>query len=475
MEKKIFSVGWDFPGDDHKVEEIDIRDHRSLADADIVVFSPTIDLARYYCSENKTYMGQTSLGQDASARLHRDVLYWREELRNFIESGKTAFIILDKPTEGYCATGQKDYSGKGRNTRVTQFVEPFHSYSILPLNLSPRISFGSGISYIEKNDNLRFLYEFLNEMFSYQVVLDAEKFNGTAAFRQSKGTGILGGTIRSKNGGRAVLLPYFELEREDFSENHPEYGKIWSKKALAFSKALVSQIVRAEKALREATEESVAPEWTGEAEFCMAAENECRESLASIENEIHSLGQKRNETLARLKSVKTPSKLLFSKGIELEIAVRDALTQLGFEVEHFRENGSEFDAVFRSAEGTFLGEVEGRDDSAIDVKKISQLMRNGAEYLDIKGESPNGVLFGNGFRLKKPAERPEQFTQKCISVAGTSRISLVATSDLFQVIRKIKDHGADREFLKNCREVILNSKGKIVTFPLTNSTEFHLK
>lgn len=54
---------------------------------------------------------------------------------------------------------------------------------------------------------------------------------------------------------------------------------------------------------------------------------------------------------------------------------------LGFDASSFKDDDSEFDAMFSGPEGRFLGEVEGKENKAINVNKISQLHRNVAEDL----------------------------------------------------------------------------------------------
>ena len=92
---------------------------------------------------------------------------------------------------------------------------------------------------------------------------------------------------------------------------------------------------------------------------------------------------------------------------------------MGFKADSFDDGKSEFDAVFSSTEGRFIGEAEGRDNKAINIDKFSQLMRNLHEDFDREEvlEIANGVLFGNGYRLNTPEERGELFTEKCLKEA----------------------------------------------------------
>jgi hypothetical protein len=139
---------------------------------------------------------------------------------------------------------------------------------------------------------------------------------------------------------------------------------------------------------------------------------------------------------------------------------------LGCDAHKFKQEGSEFDALFVSDEGRFLGEVEGKDNKAVNVDKLSQLQRNIAEDFSREGvdEMAVGVLFGNAYRLMLPAERPAYFTEKVCKGAAVANIALVRTTDLFRVARFLKDN-PNPNFGKLCREAILDGAGKVVVFP----------
>jgi hypothetical protein len=145
----------------------------------------------------------------------------------------------------------------------------------------------------------------------------------------------------------------------------------------------------------------------------------------------------------------------------------NALQQMGFNAAPVVEGDSEFDVIFESEEGRFLGEVEGKESKPINIDKLSQLERNIQEDFAREGvtEYAKGVLFGNAYLQQPPQERTEAyFTPKCISGAQRSGIALVRTPDLFNVEKEIRD-GASEDFKKACREAIANTAGTVVAFP----------
>jgi hypothetical protein len=167
-----------------------------------------------------------------------------------------------------------------------------------------------------------------------------------------------------------------------------------------------------------------------------------------------------------LEEAGTLRSLLFETGRPLERATVKALGLLGFSAATVKEGDSEFDVVFTAPEGRCLGEVEGKDNRAINVDKISQLGRNLDEDFACEEVSKyaKGVLFGNAHRLQPIEKRGEFFTEKCKSTANRMKVALVRTPDLFVAARYLTS-SHDENFARLCREAIFAAEGQIVTFP----------
>jgi len=184
--------------------------------------------------------------------------------------------------------------------------------------------------------------------------------------------------------------------------------------------------------------------------------------------EIDGLILLKNELLTKIDQEVRLRDLLFEKGKILESAINLALEILGYKAENYNDGNLELDHVITPPEGDrFIGEAEGKDTSAINIDKFRQLATNIQEDLQREEiENPAiGISFGNGFRFTKPSERAEQFTTKCINTAKSSNCVLVRTIDLFRVAKYVKELN-DETFAKSCRDVIKNSVGKIVDFPV---------
>jgi len=208
------------------------------------------------------------------------------------------------------------------------------------------------------------------------------------------------------------------------------------------------------------------PTWVLDPAFRIQEENALKSQIADISRRISELQQESKELEQRIDAAGSIRALLYEQGKALELAVRDALTVLGFSVRSLKESGSGFDVIFESPEGRCLGNVEGKNTMAINIDRFTQLERNLQEDFAREGvaEYAKGVLFGNAERLKPLKDRGEAFTVKCVTAAKRVHVALVQTADLFEPVRYLRSH-PDPEYAKLCREAIFNTEGDIVAFP----------
>ena len=233
----------------------------------------------------------------------------------------------------------------------------------------------------------------------------------------------------------------------------------WNKSAFDFAKTLTKQMIEIDKSLRNVRDLSPAPDWIANPSFLIP-------HLVKNQKKLNDTVKYLEEEKAKLEKIveqaKMPFRLLYETGLALEEAVKECLAVLGFYCNSYRDDQSEFDAIFSSPEGNFLGEITGSE-KAIDTKKVAQLIRNKGEYASQTGGFVKCVLFGNGNRLKELDKRAEQFTKKCFMDAEREKIALIKTSDLFFVYRYLLET-EDKNFAKKCRDAILEQSG-IISFP----------
>ena len=455
--KKILTIGFSLCDED--TESCDFNSDLSLLDWDIILFKPDIsDFVSYV----DTYKGKPCLSDDRSFQLKEQAEHWRREIRAAVESGKLVIVYLSDLNEISIATGEKRFSGSGRNQKTTRIVTDYNNYHTIPLDVKPVKTNGVEIKLAAKNSEVISAYwrEF-SSVSTYKVLLNDEIKPCLVTKHGDKAVGTI---VRSKNSsGTLALLPDIDFYPPQFFDEEDE----WTANAKQFAARFIKTVVALDKSLRGSGEVTPEPEWAKEIEFKLKEESITTEKLLKVETKLESIQAEKEVLIGKIKDLGRLRNLLFEKGKPLEYAILDALKIIGFEVSKYEDGESEFDAVFESKEGRLIGEAEGKDNKALNIDKLRQLALNIHEDLEREEiESPaKSVLFGNAFRLVPLGERSEPFTTKCISAASTSSTALVFTPDLFRVAKYLSDN-RDSRFATKCRKSLMTTVGRVV-FPET--------
>lgn len=486
MHKHVISVGFEIPGD--AAECVDFSSDSSLLDADIVVFSPNIENYEV----DKTYLGKSLLTEHDSGRLQADSAHWNRELRIALEAGKTVFVVMLGAESLYLYTGQKNYSGTGRNARATVVVDIFDPYSSIPVpGLAAAVQRRTG-ERIKTTKDIGLLSAYWQEFGSvsyYQAYLEQQI--GVPALVTQTGDKMVGGIVRLKDlKGTIILLPfpnlsYMAKQREGDLIDNPELSAeslaiqandedaAPSEAERGVGNQFIAALVEIHKILTTKAERSPAPAWASAEKYDTEEEIRLRAKVTEVEAGIAGLQEQKLKAEKSLDIAGNLRGLLFEKGKPLESAILEALRTIGFSAEGFVDEESEFDSIFTDASGRrLLGEAEGKDDKAVNIDKLDQLDRNIQEDFAKRPDSADyakGVLFGNAFRFLPLVERGDFFTQKCLAGAKRIGAALVRTPDLFIVAKFVKE-SASAEFAASCREAILNTSGQVVEFPATPTT-----
>jgi hypothetical protein len=455
--KKIASVECEIPGELSEYIEIDSK--VSLLDYDIILFRPNIiSLVDY----NESFQGKPSLYDSSSFHLREHMEHWRREIFNAINSGKTVIFFLDELYEVFIDTGRRQYSGTGRNQRTTHIVELYNNYKCLPFDVHPINSKGSAMQLAKASEILSSYWAEFDEYSSYDVLIEAEVTKPLIVTRTGEKT--VGAMIRVKDSpGTLLLLPTLDIGSEDLYEEKEDE---WTDKGKQFGHRLLGAIIEIDKSLKQSSAITPIPEWANTPDYVLPREAKLTEELLKIDKELEKLQMHRQATREQLAKEGVLRRLLFEKGPPLEDAIIQALRLMGFSANKYKDSESEFDAVFESPEGRFLGEAEGRDKNAIGIDKLRQLEMNIHEDLCREEvlEPAKGVLFGNAYRLLPLDQRNEFFTEKCHKAAKRNNTILIITPDLFKVAKYLSGK-ADKNYSRACRKAILESPGKVVQFP----------
>lgn len=454
---RILSVGYEFPGGG--IECVGFMSRRSLLDADLIIYEPTLGNYR----SDESYKGKPALTEDSSFRVDEALSHWRSELTEAIGAGKVIILFLASPKEVFVCTGRKDYSGTGRSQTVTNFVIPASSYDAIPFKL--QIQERSGDQIIAEGD-LGYLAPYWSEFADdspYEVTISGE-FD-RILLRTRSGNAIVG-AITQKDRGTVLLLPPVRYDEEAFIRADDDENLRWNDLAQKYGKRLATSITILARVVKSQTDDTPPPVWSNADEYCLPQEEELRERINRCLKEIEATRKAKVRLEAELRNAGRLRSLLYEGGRPLERSIIEALLLFGFTADGYTDDESQFDVVFTSDEGRFLGEAEGKDKRAVNIEKLSQLERNLQEDFakDEVTEYAKGVLFGNAHRLTPLADRGDAFTTKCLTGAKRVGVALVRTADLFEPARYLLAND-DADYATRCRQAIANASGVVVDFP----------
>jgi hypothetical protein len=461
---RVFFVGLLPPG--NVGEHVSLGSDTSLFDADIVVFRPS--LAEYHSYES--YAGERLLSESDSADVHKELSHWRTELKAAVDGGKLVLVLLTQPQVAYYYTGAREHSGTGRSRVTTNIVAPVSSYDAVPFKFAGLVPRGGGeIAVLNPLGPIAAYWNEFGKDTRYEVYFDPDGLKPLLGTKNREK--VVGGVIRTKAGGALVLLPpvFWDEDALSYTRGKKQY---WRKSAVALGSRFVTALVAAHSAYRKQGERTPPPAWSSHPTFAIPAEQEVIRKIEGIDAQIASLTARRKTLEADLEDAGTLRALLYETGKPLETAIILALKLLGFEANPYKDGESEFDAVFTSSEGRFLGEAEGKDNKAVNIDKLSQLERNLQEDFAKDGvtEYAKGVLFGNAFRLQPPGERQAFFTDKCLTAAKRLHAALVRTPDLFAPALYLSTR-PDSTYAEACRRAIYDTDGAVVEFPSQPAAE----
>lgn len=435
--KKIVSIGFRIPLEENsqEVEFINnLNSFISLSHADIIIFSP------YYPFTHQT-------------EYIKFINHWKLEFEHFLTSGKTLILI--------CVDNERTSSAKlGYNS----------SYDILPQKVKESLILRKAIGdeFIVEN---AFFSNFFNDFKGFlsfeNYLYPSEKEKEDVIFKTKDKRHILGKITYFEPKGILISLPKIQFLDEVLFQENSEKGEEWTENAISLGKNFIKSIVEIDKTLKKQHAKTPTPNWLENEQYLLKEAEATQAKIETNQNEIKKLEEENQLLQVELEEYESLKDLLFESGKPLEQAIIKALKILGYKAENYDDGSSEFDQIIISPEGyRYIGENEGKDKNAIDIKKFRQLNDNINE--DFEREEVDkkafGLLFGNTQRFLPPNERTLDFTDKCIRGAGRDKIGLIKTSDLFFICRYLLEND-EEEFKKSCRLVIHNQLGKIIKFP----------
>jgi len=234
------------------------------------------------------------------------------------------------------------------------------------------------------------------------------------------------------NAGRAkeplgLVVDYGQPQVDLIRTSSPVY---WLPALTEMSGAEAVDLILAER-FQIATEQR-APEWLGE--FSLPREDEVADEIVELEAEQEALMANIAKAHLRAKVAAVPSVLLYGKGKELEPVVRDALRDLGAEVQEPERKGIEDGLLFRAGLAAVI-EIKGRRDQ-IRQSDVRQAVQWASDAKLRDGRKYKPIIVGNPNFEARPQERNEPLAPNGLEYARNGDVALLTTIQIYEALRQ---------------------------------------
>lgn len=443
MKLSILSVGLKLEND--QITNADFRDAPSFHDFEVVLVDPsTVIDDLFFKDMNLTEVRNAVLtlkynDTGTNKIIKRFINQRKKETERFLSLGRLLICILRAPFIAYlCSHAYDAPNPKNEDNWANTydwFPLPYSSDSMISILSKEN---GRKIKLIDTKSSFAQYFDAFDKQLCYEACLDEGQkpyyFENFHTIAKTYGELPVAFSFQL-NGGQVVFLPPVE---------NPD------------SKKLAGVLLNCILANRGKIEETKPPPWLPSYKDSVPELSQLEQEMGKLATEI----QKLDTQLANIQEQKAEKekylKLLYEQGkFQLEPVVRDAFSLLGFGVKEAEPS----DGLLESDEGVALLEVEGKDSTQIDRDKYRQLLDNVVDDERQTQQPKKGILVGNGFRLKHPKERGQQFTKGAVDAATGSHFCLITTDTLFHLVCQVLEKPDDDELKSQIRKQLLTTDG----------------
>jgi hypothetical protein len=373
---------------------VDFASAETLLGIDVALLNFSGVLDGYQRDFHNVYQGLPLLDESDSFRSDKDLARRRAEISKLLSLGKTVVVFVSGPLGWFVATGDKEYSGTGRNRHTTNIVSERRVEHLYPFSLETAAAVSDNL---QLTSTAGAFAEFWSQV--------GHRFSASATLREFPGasTVVIAGTdepvacVAQVDAGTLILLPgSLAYEDADYYEDVGEDPSFVDPQDVSFLDPLFELIDQ----LRRRSGDFELPNWS--AEYLLPGEADSQGHLKIAEENVEAAltaRDKRKEDLVRLRQ----RKLLFTgTGSALENAVEEALRFLGFK---FREvEPGRADQIAVRGRSTVVVEVKGKKKSASE-RDAAQLEKWVSDFVEKEGKTPKALLVVNAWRAKPLADR----------------------------------------------------------------------
>lgn len=414
IEMKIVGINTGFELIEYEnFDEYDFSARISLLDYDAVVINADYLIGNYTAAYDVNYLNKIRLSNYNSAQIVEDFDKIKGQIEELLKQGRNIYVLMGNNSSCYIYTGEKQFSGTGKNARQINMVREFDAYSFLPVGIKVVEVVGDQIDICCSSPYREFLTN-TKDCYYYGSYFSVPR-NGTK-LGKIKGTDKAVASVIPYGDGKIILLPqvYWEDEYEK-----TEDWKISGKKYL-------DCLFELNRRLNISDEEMDMPKWAND--IHILDERARLKSKNTIQNKIAKLQQELENESAAIKALQRYKLLLTSSGGVLEEIVKQVLAELGFTILEVEKGRSDIIAMY--GENAIVAEVKGVTKSAAE-KHAAQLEKWVAQYVEENEVLPKGILIVNGYCDTPLSERIEEvFPEQMLKYSVARGHALLTSTQL---------------------------------------------
>lgn len=363
-----------------------------------------------------------------SPRLKNDLVRRKNEIKEFLESGRNIIVIDGNDECVYCYSGNKTVSGTGRNAKTTYLVEDVHSSSLLPIVISSLNLTGKSVFLNNKKtcDIFNKYIDYLEYRTTYENVEDKN------VLMTIKGTKKVVSYYEKIGNGLLIFAPDLAFDKTNHKKEsalEKNYYNDLAKLNTVISKNEIDLPLYSKKYLLH------------NEELMISDIEKSKDKLNKLKNEI----EKKEEKLQELQKQKV---MFTGTGTPLEINSVENFKEMGFTIIKYDPNSVDEDIVIKYKEKIAVVEVKGVSGSATE-KHTSQIVKWKSEYHIENDILPKGILLVNAFNEKELEKRHEYFPNQMLKYATHQGICLLTTIQLYNIKEYLKNNPNEKEKIIN--------------------------
>ncbi len=402
------------------VDNASVRSSISFLEYDILLLD--LDLFdNYGLDYYPKFQGKLSLNEDSSFQIREDASRIKHQIKEMLENNKTIFIFTPLEEKVFVKTGEKNYSGTGRNRKSSDIVTEFSNFSFLPFNIETTSGHGSDIAFNGKSE-FKPLWDLPHKKFYYKSYFSEKNPNSFMKISKTEKSIAYHEVIGD---GNILFIPYFELNNKNKNK-------------------FVDSLIKVTNLLKRDLGDFNAPDWTDDIKF--PNEKTLKKDIIDLQKQIKEINKSIAEKNSIIKEFEENKILLFGKHKILEIQVSKILEKIGFNVTPGITN--EEDIILEYKDLKFIVEVKGIKKSCA-LKHIRQLDNWVLNFEKNFPEEfkPKGLLIINTFNETPYNERTNEkdFPKNVLELSKIHEFCLLKTDTLLNIYYDIMNNPSKKD------------------------------